>query len=121
MPVVRPCWLSARGLDPGAPRSRSAACEDAVQRASLNLVPGLRAWRRGNLHPPGAVRDMARLPAQDQKSILACGSVVAPQNSVTLPSRTWLMLATGTSTDLFPREADSVHSATACSSLASTS
>ena len=54
-------------------------------------------------------------------SSLACGSVVAVQNSVTLPSRIWLTLATGIPTDLFPREADSMHSATACSSLASTS
>ena len=53
--------------------------------------------------------------------MLTCGSVVAPQNSVTLPSRTWLTLAAGTRTNLVPREADSVHSATACSSLASTS
>ena len=72
-------------------------------------------------HAPGAAQNTTRPPAQDQKSMLACGSVVAVQNSVTLPSRMWLTLATGNSTDLFPREADSMHSATACSSLASTS
>ena len=43
--------------------------------------------------------DVVRLPAQDQKSMLACGSVVAVQNSVTLPSRTWATLATGISID----------------------
>ena len=34
--------------------------------------------------------------------MLTCGSVVAPQNSVTLPSRTWLTLAAGTRTELSP-------------------
>ncbi len=76
---------------------------------------------RGIWPGPRLGPDLARLPAQDQKSMLACGSVVAAQNSVILPSRIWLTLATGTSTDLPPREADSVHSATVCSSLASTS
>jgi hypothetical protein len=42
--------------------------------------------------------------------MLACGSVVAVQNSVTLPSRTWATLATGISIDLSPREADSARS-----------
>ena len=51
--------------------------------------------------------------AQAQKPIPACGSVVADQNSVTLPSRIWLTFATGISTDLLPREADSIHRATA--------
>ena len=75
----------------------------------------------GNLPGMGSARKVAGLPVQAQKSMLACGSAVAPQNSVTLPSRMWLTFATGTSIDLLPREADSVHSATACSSLASTS
>jgi len=44
-----------------------------------------------------------RLPAQLQKSMLASGSAVAPQNSVTLPPRTWLTLATGIWIDLPPR------------------
>src|SRR6266487_1967536 len=97
-------------------------CEDAGPRALRDLVPWLRAWRRCNRwHAPGAAGNLARLPAHDQKSMLACGSVVAPQNSVILPSRMWLTFATGNSTDLFPREADSMHRATACSSLASTS
>ena len=69
----------------------------------------------------GSLPANARQPSQLQKSMLACTSVVAPQNSVSLPSRIWLTLATGTSIDLPPREADSVHSTTACSSLASTS
>ncbi len=45
--------------------------------------------------------------------MLTCGPVVALQNAVIVPSRTWLALATGSSTDMAPREADSVHSATA--------
>src|SRR5215831_141407 len=48
MPVVRSCRLSTRRFDPGAPPAQ-CGCEDAVQRASLNLEPGLQAWRRGNL------------------------------------------------------------------------
>src|SRR5215831_10166547 len=101
--------------------ARYAACEDVGQ------CPTDLGTRAGSLapmslrHAPGAAQNTTRPPAQDQKSMLACGSVVAVQNSVTLPSRMWLTLATGNSTDLFPREADSMHSATACSSLASTS
>ena len=111
-------------------------------RCLLNLLPGLRVRHgpapgsaaarypcsrpgvpRSDWHPArtGRMPDVVRLPAQDQKSMLACGSVVAVQNSVTLPSRTWATLATGISIDLSPREADSVHNVTACSSLASTS
>ena len=69
----------------------------------------------------GPVSGVFRPPPQDQKSMLAWGSVVAPHSSVTLPSRTWVTLTTGISIDLFPREADIVHSTTVCSSLASTS
>src|SRR5262249_51360044 len=58
------------------------------------------------------------LGAQAQKSMLASGSAVAPQNSTILPSRVWLTLATRASIDLPPREAVSVHRATVCSSLA---
>ena len=60
-------------------------------------------------------------PGQDQKSMLAWGSVVAPHSSVTLPSRTWVTLTTGILIDLVPREADIVHSTTVCASLARTS
>src|SRR5690242_2884780 len=75
--------------------------------------PAVRAWE---MSVPAL-----SAPAKVQKSILACGSVVAVQNSVTLPRRMWLTFATGTSIDLVPREADNVHSATGRSSLASTS
>ena len=103
--AASPAWTCSRGLRP-----HSIPC-------SWPDVP------RSDWHPArtGRMPDVVRLPAQDQKSMLACGSVVAVQNSVTLPSRTWATLATGISIDLSPREADSVHSVTACSSLASTS
>src|SRR5580658_2524014 len=94
-----------------------SSCGTGLRRNSVLLA----GRGDGQLAVTRAGAGVALLPAQDQKSILACGSVVAAQNSVTLPSRTWLTLATGVSTDLAPREADSVHSATACSSLASTS
>ncbi len=109
-----PAELATRAASPAWTCSRPAAARYPCSR------PGV---PRGDWHPArtGRMPDMVRLPTQDQKSMLACGSVVAVQNSVTLPSRTWATLATGISIDLFPREADSVHSVTACSSLASTS
>jgi hypothetical protein len=100
-------------------RGSAAACAGGAARVAAMCPPSFGVWKLAvgehRLHAqPG-------WPAHFQKSVVACGSAVALQNSVILPSRRWLTLATGISIDLFAREADRVHRTTACSSLASTS
>ncbi len=127
IPLSRPdrrhCALTQQVAPPRSVTSsrtlgrRQMRWRHALARAASGVSPG----GRGRCGIWAARGSAVGLPVQAQKSMVACGSAVAPQNSVTLPSRMWLTFATGTSIDLLPREADSVHSATACSSLASTS
>ena len=106
---------ACRGEDRGAPAATagSSNSRDAVPYHRPLLADAILAH-----HSRAYCR---RLTGQFQKSMYACGSVLAVQNSVILPARTWITFATAVFIDLEPREAESVPSATTCSSLASMS
>jgi len=97
----RPHDVAARQEDSGRTRAKYGRCGCP----SARLLPAESVTRARRMMSVPALH----VAAQAQESIPACGSVVADQNSVTLPSRIWLTFATGISTGLLPREADSTH------------